>query len=95
VPWSFWASYLLKLGVVALIVAALYAGARWLRRLRRLTGRGDRSLYVIETVALSQHAVVALLGVGTRYFMVGAAGTEIALLAEVAPAEVAPPGATR
>lgn len=94
-PWSFWASYLLKLGVVALLIAALYAAARMLRRLRFLTGRSDRRMCVLETVALSQHAVLHLISVGTRYFVVGAAGTEIALLAELAPAEIALPEVRR
>ena len=87
-PWSFWTSYLLKLGVVGLLLATLYAGASGLRRLR-LFGRGaNRNVSVIETALLSQNAAVHLLKVGTRYFLVGTAAAGIATLAELAPADL-------
>jgi flagellar biogenesis protein FliO len=87
-PWSFWASYLLKLGVIGALLAVLYAGARALRRMRFFASRGDRSINVIDSVALSQHAAIHLLNVGTRYFLIGTAGAAIATLAELAPAEL-------
>lgn len=94
-PWSFWASYLLKLGVVGMLLGALYAIASTLRRLRGVGCRGDRSIRIIETVALSQHAAVYLLRVGTRYLLVGTAGDSVALLGELAAPDQPPPAVTR
>lgn len=87
-PWNFWAAYLLKLGIVGLLLAAAYAAAHALRRLRFFVARVDRRLGVLETVVLSQHATVHLLRVGTRYFLVGTAGATIATLAELAATEL-------
>lgn len=87
-PWSFWVNYLLKLSVVALVLAALYAGARALRRTRFFASRGERSINVIDSVALSPHATVYLLRIGTRYFLIGSADAAVATLAELAPAEL-------
>ncbi|HEY6325285.1 MAG TPA: flagellar biosynthetic protein FliO [Candidatus Cybelea sp.] len=87
-PWSFWASYLLKLGIVGALLAALYAAVRALRRTRFFARAADRRIRVLETAVLSQHAAIYLLGVGERYFLVGAAGATIATLAELAPSEI-------
>ena len=87
-PWSFWASYLLKLGLVGLLLGTMYAIGCGLRSLRRYGRRTDRSLCVLETAVLSQHATVYLLKVGARYFLVGAASASMALLAELAPGDL-------
>jgi flagellar biogenesis protein FliO len=86
-PSSFWVSYLLKLGVVALLLVALYAAARALRRMRLFASSADRSITVIESVALSPHVAVYLLRVGTRCFLIGTAGAALATLAELEPAK--------
>jgi flagellar biogenesis protein FliO len=85
--WGFWASYLLKLGVVALVLAATYAAAHALRKLRFLAVRSDRRICLLETAMLSPHAAVHLLKVGARYLVVGTAGGTIATLAELTPEE--------
>jgi len=94
-PWSFWVSYLLKLGVVGALLAALYAAARALRRMRFFTRPGQRRIRVIETAVVSQHAAIYLLGVGTRCFLIGTAGASIATLAELAPADLQPAETSR
>ena len=87
-PWSFWAGYLLKLGIVGALLAALYAAACALRRLRFFANPADRRIRVLETTVLSQHAAIYLLKVGTRYFLVGTAGATVAKLAELAASEL-------
>jgi flagellar biogenesis protein FliO len=94
-PWSFWASYLLKVGIVGALLAALYAAARALRRTRFFGRPADRRIRVLETALLSQHAAIYLLGVGERYFLVGASGATIATLAELAPADLQFPATRR
>ncbi len=94
-PWSFWTSYLLKLGIVGIVLTAIYASAQTLRRLRFFAARNQRRMCVVESAALSQHAAVHLLNVGTRYFLVGTSGGSIAMLAELAPTELVPAEATR
>jgi flagellar biogenesis protein FliO len=86
-PWSFWASYLLKLGVVGALLAALYAVARALRRMRLFARSDQQRIRVIETAVLSQHAAIYLLNVGTRRFLIGTSGASITTLAELAPEE--------
>ena len=94
-PWSFWAGYLLKLGVAGALLAALYAVARVLRRMRFFARPANRKIRVIETAVLSQHAAIYLLRVGQRCFLVGTAGADIATLAELAPAELQLPETRR
>ncbi len=86
-PWSFWASYLLKLGIAATLLTALYAAARAFRRMRCFAA-ADRRIRVMETALLSQHCAIYLLNVGKRYFLVGTTGAGIATLAELAAAEL-------
>ncbi|MBV8344568.1 MAG: flagellar biosynthetic protein FliO [Candidatus Eremiobacteraeota bacterium] len=93
--WSFWAAYLLKLAIVGLVLAASYAAAHALRRLRCFSTSADRKLRVLESAAISQHAAVHLVKAGRRYFLIGAAGTSIAVLAELAAADATPAEATR
>jgi flagellar biogenesis protein FliO len=94
-PWTFWASYLLKLGIVGLMLAATYCAAVALRRLPFFAARADRRIRIVESAALSQHAAVYLVRVGARCFLVGTAGTSIATLGELAAAELPPADVTR
>jgi flagellar biogenesis protein FliO len=87
VPVSFWAGYGAKLAIVALVLAALYLLARRLRE-TRLFASPNRCVSVIESTALSQHAAIHVLRVGTRYFLVGATNCGIATLAELEPDEL-------
>lgn len=82
--WSFWAAYLERLGLVALLLGLLYLIARRLRSLRFFSAR-SRSIAVIESAILSQHAAVHVVRVGARYF---ALGTGVARLAELSAAEL-------
>ncbi len=93
-PWSFWTSYLLKLGIVGMLLAALYGAARAFRRIRCFAHPADRRVRVMETAMLSQHAAIYLLNVGARYFLVGTMGAGIQTLAELAPEDLQP-GETR
>jgi flagellar biogenesis protein FliO len=86
-PASFWAGYLVKLAIVALILGALYLAGRKLRQGRLFVGT-DRRLRVLETRMLSPYAAIYLLGVGTRYFLIGSSNAGVAKLAEVTAAEL-------
>ena len=86
--WSFWAAYAAKLAVVGLVLAALYAVARKLRRLTPLANGRERYLSVVEARMLSQSAAVYVLKVGTRYVLVGSSNAGIATLAELTDGEL-------
>lgn len=85
-PWNFWAGYLEKLAIVALLLGAIYAVARALRQ-TRFFGRAGRRVSLIEAVMLSQHAAVYLVRVGARYFLLGGTPAAVSLLAELAPSD--------
>jgi flagellar biosynthetic protein FliO len=84
---SFWAAYVVKLLVVAALLAALYFTARKLRQTRIFLS-ARRSIEIVEAAPLSPHAALYLLRVGARYFLLGAAGGNVSTLAELAPAEL-------
>jgi flagellar biogenesis protein FliO len=92
VPWTFWATYIAKLAIVGLVLAALYVIARKLRETRLFAYRAGRCVSVVESTMLSQHAAIHLLRAGNRYFLVGSASTAISVLVELAPADLAPAG---
>lgn len=87
-PWSFWAGYLEKLGIVALLLLALYVVASRLRQ-TRLFARSGRSLTLLESMMLSQHAALYIVRVGSRYFLIGSAAGGICALAELAESDAA------
>ena len=59
-PWSFWAGYLEKLGIVALVLLAVYFVAGWVRQ-TRFFARSGRSLTLLESMMLSQHAALYIV----------------------------------
>jgi flagellar biogenesis protein FliO len=81
-PAGFWAAYAERLAIVAVVLAALYAAARTLRRLR-LFARPNRWLNVVDSAMLSQHAALHVVRVGTRYFLSGSATGSVTRLAEL------------
>jgi flagellar biosynthetic protein FliO len=81
-PSIFWTGYLEKLAVVALFLAAMYAAARMLQRLRLFNRRGS-ALNLLESVALSTQATVHVVKAGGRYFLIGSAPTAVNTLAEL------------
>jgi flagellar biosynthetic protein FliO len=83
VPPSFWPFYVEKLAIVALVLAALYWGARRLRQTRLFPPSG-RSLNVLESTMLSEHAALHVVSVGSRYFLIGSAAGGVTRLAELA-----------
>ena len=85
-PPSFWAAYLLRLGLAALAIAALYALARRLRNLS-LERTSSRCVSVVETTVLSPHATLHLLRVGRRHLLVGSGS--LCVIGEVEESEVA------
>lgn len=80
---GFWEGYVLKLFVVALLLAAIYAIGAKVRR-RTILGGGGRWIRVIEAAMLSQHAAIYVVSVGGRYFLLGAGSGGVARLAELA-----------
>lgn len=85
---NFWAAYALKLLVVALLLAGLYALGRLLRRARFSGVSGLRSVTVVESAMLSPQLWIHVVKVGRRYFFLGAGQGGIATLAELAPEEI-------
>jgi flagellar biogenesis protein FliO len=90
-PWSFWEAYAVKLLILGLMLAALYALARRLKGLRFFARGVDRYVTVIESTMLSQHAAVHLLRVGTRYLLIGAGNAGLTKLAEFSAGELEVP----
>jgi flagellar biogenesis protein FliO len=88
-PWTFWAAYIVKLAILGLVLATLYAVARKLRETRLFAHRHGRCVSVVESAMLSQHAAIHLLRAGNRYFLVGSASAAISVLVELAPADLA------
>jgi flagellar biogenesis protein FliO len=87
VPLNFWAGYLEKLTIVALLLGALYLFARFLQQ-PRLAGRSGRCLSLIEATPLTQQAALYVVRAGPRYFLIGAGAGSISTLAELAPSDV-------
>ncbi len=87
-PWSFWEAYALKLLIIGLMLAALYAVARWLKGVRLFARGVDRHVTVIESTMLSQHAAVHLLRVGRRYLLIGGGNAGLFKLAELSAGEI-------
>ncbi|MGA8796074.1 MAG: flagellar biosynthetic protein FliO [Candidatus Cybelea sp.] len=90
-PWSFWEAYAVKLLILGLMLAALYAVARRLKGLRFFARGVDRYVTVIESTMLSQHAAVHLLRVGTRYLLIGGGNAGLFKLAEFTAGELEVP----
>jgi flagellar biogenesis protein FliO len=82
-PWSFWASYFERLGAVAVVLATLYGAVRMFAR-PWIVLRRSRSLRLIESLAVSQHAALHLVQAGNRYFLIGTTVSGVAELAELA-----------
>ncbi len=87
-PWTFWAAYLEKLGIVALVLLALYFVASRLRNMR-FFARSGRSLTLLESMILSQHAALYIVRVGSCYFLIGGAAGGICALAELTESDAA------
>ncbi|MFZ0031751.1 MAG: flagellar biosynthetic protein FliO [Candidatus Cybelea sp.] len=82
-PSSFWPLYVEKLAIVALVLSALYWAARRLRQTRLFAPSG-RSVNVLESTMLSQHAALHVVSVGSRRFLIGSAAGGVTRLAELA-----------
>jgi flagellar biogenesis protein FliO len=87
-PWSFWEAYAVKLLVLGLTLAALYALALRLKRVRFFARGVDRYVTVIESTMLSQHAAVHLLRVGRRYLLICGGNAGLFRLAEFSAGEL-------
>ncbi|MFY9738993.1 MAG: flagellar biosynthetic protein FliO [Candidatus Cybelea sp.] len=90
-PWSFWQAYAVKLLILGLVLAVLYAIARRLKGVRFFVRGADRYVTVIESTMLSQHAAVHLLRVGTRYLLIGGGNAGLFRLAEFSAGELEVP----
>jgi|ERR1700722_1103187 flagellar biogenesis protein FliO len=89
-PWSFWEAYAIKLLILGLMLAALYALGRRLKGVKFFARGADRYVTVIESTMLSQHTAVHLLRVGTRYLLIGGGNAGLFKLAEFRAAEEVP-----
>lgn len=90
-PWSFWEAYAVKLLILGLMLAALYALARRLKAVRFFARGADRYVTVIESTMLSPHAAVHLLRVGRRYLLIGGGSAGLIKLAELSDGELEVP----
>ncbi len=89
-PWSFWASYGLKLAIVGAALAGLYVFGRLLRRVPSLA-TARRCTHVIDARAFSAQPAVYVVRIGTRCFLIGAGASGVRKLAELAPPDVENP----
>lgn len=89
---SFWAAYVEKLAIVALVLAGLYALARGLRS-ARFFARSGRRVSLMETTMLSQHAALHVVRAGSRHFLIGSAAGGVSRIAELDASDAS--GATR
>jgi flagellar biogenesis protein FliO len=90
-PWSFWEAYVLKLLILAAVLAALYALGRRLQGAKLFSRGAGRYVTVVESTMLSQHAAVHLLRVGRRYLLIGAGNAGLFKLAEFSATELVKP----
>jgi len=90
-PWSFWEAYAVKLLILGVMLAVLYAVARRLKGVRFFARGVDRYVTVIESTMLSPHAAVHLLRVGTRYLLIGGGSAGLFKLAEFSAGELEVP----
>jgi flagellar biosynthetic protein FliO len=84
--WTFWVSYLERLGIVTLVIAALYVLARRLRQ-TPLFVRAGRRLRLVETTMLSAQAALHVVRVGDRCFLIGSTAGSVTNLAEIRAGE--------
>jgi flagellar biogenesis protein FliO len=90
-PWSFWEAYAVKLLILGVMLAVLYAVARRLKGVRFFARGVDRYVTVIESTMLSPHAAVHLLRVGTLYLLIGGGSAGLFKLAEFSAGELEVP----
>ena len=69
---EFWTAYAVKLGVLALVLGALYAIARRLRHAGLFRRDARRCIDVVETAMLTPQVSLHLVRVGKRHVLVGA-----------------------
>ena len=82
------ASYVIGLATVGFVLAAFYAIARaWKSGRLRLSPR-KRLICVIETAALTQHAVLQIVRIGRRYYALGGGASNVRLLCELPAADL-------
>jgi flagellar biogenesis protein FliO len=79
---AFWVTYFERLAIVAVVLTAVYLFGRKLRD-SRLFARGGRRLNVVESMMLSPHAVLHIVRVGRRHFLVGSGSAGITRVAEL------------
>ncbi len=87
-PPAFWSDYIVKLAIVAAVLAILYALARKLRHARLLPSGRSGFLTVVESRLLSQHATIHVVRAGRKYFLIGTATAAIATLGELEATEI-------
>ena len=87
-PSSFWAQYCVKLAILGVVLALLYAAARALKRSALLRRGAPQYVELIESTALSPQTAVHLLRVGRRYVLVGSGSTGLSKLADITDEEL-------
>lgn len=86
-PWGFWAGYLERLAIVALVLLLLYLLARWLRKAGCFE-RGGRCVSILESTTLSQHAALHVVRAGKRYLLIGTTASGVWRIAELGRLDV-------
>jgi hypothetical protein len=92
VPSSFWEAYVVKLAILGVVLAALYALGRRLKGLKLFSRGAGRYVIVIESTMLSPHAAVHLLRIGPRYLLIGGGSAGLCKLAEFSSGELGTDG---
>jgi len=81
-PWAFWIAYSQRLGLLALMLGALYLIGRALRS-GRAFGARHRRIAVLESTMIGPHATIHIVRVEERRLLLGATPRSVALLAEL------------
>jgi flagellar biogenesis protein FliO len=82
--------YLFALGIVALLLLGLNAAARIFARGRE-SSAGKKTVRILDSAPLTKQAALHVAGIQGRRYLVGTAGSCVALLAEL-PGEPGEPG---
>jgi flagellar biosynthetic protein FliO len=92
VPANFWIRYAVALAIVSAMMVVLYVLGRRLKRNGNAHRRRKR-LRVLDSMALSPRASVAVVEASGRRFLIGAGDAGVTLIAELPPRADAPPTA--
>jgi flagellar protein FliO/FliZ len=82
-PSPTFAYFLRMLVVLALVLAAVYAVVRFMKKAARPKAAGNAAVKILASTGLGQGKALHVVALGTKAYLVGATDTSIGLVAEV------------